>query len=69
MPEPATASSTRCGYHENGRHCPRSETVEITIDGRPVRLCARHQRPEFHPPDIQRKLPGKLAQAVRRFTS
>jgi hypothetical protein len=65
-PEPAVP---RCDYHERERHCPEPPTVEILIDGKQAKLCARHQRPEYHPDDIRRRLPGKLAQAVRRFTS
>jgi hypothetical protein len=56
---------TRCGYHERERHCTETDTIRIMIDGKPVNLCKRHLKPEFHPEDIRKKLPGKIAQALR----
>ncbi len=57
-----------CDYHERERKCSLAPVVEILIDGKPVKLCDRHQRPEYHPEDIRKKLPGKIARAIRRFT-
>jgi hypothetical protein len=50
-----------CDYHDRQRRCPESPSIEILIDGKPVKLCDRHQRPEYHPADIRAKLPAKLA--------
>ena len=55
-----------CGYHEQDRACREAATVVIKISGRDVGLCDRHSRPEFHPPDLHKKLPGRLSRAVRK---
>jgi hypothetical protein len=56
-----------CDYHEHDRPCRQPAVVEIKLDGKPVKLCDRHLRPEYHPEDIRKKLPRKLATALRRF--
>jgi hypothetical protein len=33
------------------------------MDGRKLDLCEQHARPEFHPPDLHKKLPHWLARA------
>lgn len=42
---------------------------KLLASGREVRFgfCKRHLRPEYHPEDIRRMLPGKIAMALRRF--
>jgi len=49
-----------CCYSERGRACRETAAVVAHIGGREAPLCARHARPEFHPPDLHHK----LAQAV-----
>jgi hypothetical protein len=41
----------------------------VKIDGKETGLCDRHSRPEFHPPDLHKKLPGAVKRAARRFLS
>ena len=64
-----TEPDTRCGYRENDRDCRADPYLEIPIDGKLVKLCKRHLRPEFHPADIRKKLPGKIETALRRLAA
>ena len=50
-------SDGRCDYREVTR-CRESMVYEVQFDGRKHALCERHARPEFHPPDLHKKLPG-----------
>lgn len=60
-------ADTRCDYHEREFRCADDAEMEIKIDGKPAKLCKRHLKPEYHPQDIRRMLPGKIAMALRRF--
>jgi hypothetical protein len=53
----------RCDYRERNNHCRQDAAYEVQFDGRKVRLCVRHSRPEFHPPDLHKKLPGIIRRA------
>ena len=55
---------SECGYTERGRACHEPGIHEVQFDGRKLRLCDRHSRPEFHPPDLRKKLPGRVQPAV-----
>lgn len=47
---------TECDYYENGRYCHEPPAVVATIGGKLAGLCQRHKRPEFHPPDLHKRL-------------
>jgi hypothetical protein len=47
---------SKCVYCENDRRCHEAATIMIKISGRDTPLCNRHSRPEFHPPDLHKKL-------------
>jgi hypothetical protein len=63
----ADEAGARCGYYERNRHCPDPGVHQVQFDGKKYRLCERHVRPEFHPPDLHKKLPGPVKRAVRRL--
>ena len=58
------ASAPECVYYERDRRCHETAIVTIRIGGRETPLCDRHSRPEFHPPDLHKKLPGRLKRAI-----
>lgn len=53
-----------CAYQERDRACHEASAIVIKISGRETPLCDRHSRPEFHPPDLHGKLPGRLKRAL-----
>lgn len=57
-----------CGYHEGNRHCGAQAIYEAKIAGRDLLLCERHIRPEFWPPDLRKKLPGRLKRLAAALT-
>lgn len=57
-----------CGYHERERACRQTPIYEVKLDGREYRLCERHARPEFWPPDLRKKLPGRLKRLAVALT-
>ena len=56
--------SEKCVYHENNRECRETAVVVIKVDGRETPLCKRHTDPVFWPPDLQKKLPGRIRRAL-----
>ncbi len=65
MPSVRAQAVAACDYNEDGRRCRESGIYGVQFDGKPVRLCDRHSRPEFHPPDLHKKLPGRVKRALR----
>ena len=53
--------------HERGRACREPGVHEVQMDGKRLRLCERHVRPEFHPPDLHKKLPGAVKRVLRNY--
>jgi hypothetical protein len=45
-----------CSYVESGHRCHEAAVVIVSIGGRDFGLCARHRLPEFHPPDLHKRL-------------
>ena len=54
----------RCDYHDKGFRCQAEGVYGVQFDGRPVRLCVTHAEPRFHPPDLHKKLPGRVRRAL-----
>lgn len=53
-----------CGYRENERECRETAFVVVRVDGRDTPICKRHADPGFWPPDLRKKLPGKIRRAL-----
>ncbi len=64
MTEPSTLGN--CEYYENYRRCANAADFEVAMLGRKVGLCDRHARPEFHPRDLHKRLPGAIRRTLRR---
>jgi hypothetical protein len=58
----------RCDYHERNRDCRETPIFAARIEGRDLLLCERHARPEFWPPDLRPRLPGRLQRLKAAFT-
>lgn len=54
-----------CVYRERDRDCHEPGAYEIQFSGRKNWLCERHVRPEFHPPDLRKRLPGRIQRAIK----
>ena len=53
-----------CVYRERERECRETVIVTVKVDGRETPLCKRHIEPSFWPPDLQKKLPGRIKRAL-----
>jgi hypothetical protein len=60
---------TGCCYRENERTCAGPVRYEVRIDGKYLLLCDRHSQPRFWPPDLRRKLSGRLRRLLARKCS
>ena len=56
-----------CGYYEKNRACREAGVHQVQLDGKRRLFCERHVRPEFHPPDLHKKLPGPVKRAIRKL--
>jgi hypothetical protein len=58
-------ADTKCVYRERERACHEAVAMTVKIGGRESPLCERHLDPRFWPPDLRKRLPGRLRRGLR----